>query len=347
MAGQFFNVLVLSMVLVLAGCQQVQSRLATDVKALIEAISTHESPVATEVAKSPSQPVEAIDKPKTPSVEASPDASEPMGSFKDCAFCPEMLALSSGQVQMGSLPSEKGRQSDETPVQNIPVKAFAMGKYEVTKAQWRVFVEKTAYQTSSDCLTWDGDGYAKPAQLSWQQPGFIQTDEHPVVCVNWRDAQAYTQWLSQVSGKHYRLPSEAEWEYAGKAGQGLVPFSWNPSEPVCAHANLADQTLTQSHPQWVVVSCSDGFAYTAPAGSFSSNPWGIFDMQGNVMEWVSSCYSSSLSSQPVEGSACSKRVIKGGGWDMSEKLLRNAYRGRAGEFNMSTGLGFRVARDNF
>ena len=194
-------------------------------------------------------------------------------------------------------------------------------------------------------MTWDGDGYAKPGQLNWLQPGFAQTEDQPVVCVSWKDAQAYTQWLSQVTGQRYRLPSEVEWEYAAKAGQGLVPYPWSSSDMPCGHSNLADQSIAQLHPQWRLVTCSDGYNHTAPVGSFAANPWGIFDMQGNVMEWVSSCYTPALTSQPAENPDCPKKIIKGGGWDMPEKFIRNAYRGRAGAFNMSTGLGFRVARD--
>jgi formylglycine-generating enzyme required for sulfatase activity len=145
---------------------------------------------------------------------------------------------------LGSLPDEKGREPDEGPVQKVQVKAFAIGKYEVTKAQWRIFVQQSGHPTSSECLTWAGDGYDKPPQLSWQETGFMQTDNHPVVCVSWQDAKAYTQWLSKVASKPYRLPTEMEWEYAAKASQGLVPFPWPSNESPCNRANFADQSLS-------------------------------------------------------------------------------------------------------
>jgi formylglycine-generating enzyme required for sulfatase activity len=194
-------------------------------------------------------------------------------------------------------------------------------------------------------LTWAGDGFDKPPQLSWQKTDFMQTDNHPVVCVSWQDAKAYTQWLSKTASKPYRLPTEMEWEYAAKVGQGWVAFPWLNNESPCNRANFADQSLASLHPQWRLANCSDGFEFTAPVGSFAANSWGVFDMQGNVAEWVSSCYATAIQTQAEKNSECAKRVIKGGGWDMPEKFLRNAYRGSARERIRTTGLGFRVVRD--
>jgi formylglycine-generating enzyme required for sulfatase activity len=352
------------LVLALSGCQQVESRLLADVKSLLDALKPDSSLEARMATISPTPPSQQnapaqtpfeIDQATTTSQAASStqvtasalatEPAQPLELGKDCPHCPELVGLPAGLALLGSLPDEKGRESDEGPVQKVQVKSFAIGKYEVTKAQWRIFVQQSGHPTSSECLTWAGDGYDKPPQLSWQETGFMQTDNHPVVCVSWQDAKAYTEWLSKVASKPYRLPTEMEWEYAAKAGQGLVPFPWPSNESPCTRANFADQSLATLHPQWRLGNCSDGFEFTAPVGSFAAHPWGVFDMHGNAMEWVSSCYATAMQTQTVKNSECAKRVIKGGGWDMSEKFLRNAYRGRAGERIRTTGIGFRVVRD--
>ncbi|MBU6225374.1 MAG: formylglycine-generating enzyme family protein [Burkholderiales bacterium] len=270
---------------------------------------------------------------------------QPMELDKDCNYCPDLVGVPAGLALLGSLPDEKDRESDEGPIQKVLMKAFAIGKYEVTKAQWRFFIEQSGYTTTQGCLTWVGDGYDKPPKVNWKETGFAQTDDHPVVCVSWLDVKAYTQWLSKISQKSYRLPTEMEWEYVAKADQGLVPFPWPSGESPCNRANLADQSLLRLYPNWRLVGCNDGFEFTSSVGSFAANPWGIYDLQGNVMEWVSDCYSSTIQVQPWKNSECIKRVIKGGGWDMTEKYLRNAYRGRAAAHISSTGIGFRVVRD--
>lgn len=355
MKERFFLINVLWLILALSGCQQVESRLLADANTLLNAIKPVKSQ---EVPRAQDRPA-AQDTPAAqdaPEVTISPtpptivtaqtnDPVQPLQLGRDCPHCPELVGLSAGLALLGSLPDEKGREPDEGPVQKVQVKAFAIGKYEVTKAQWRVFVQQSGHPTSSECLTWAGDGFDKPPQLSWQETGFMQTDNHPVVCVSWQDAKSYTQWLSKVTSKPYRLPTEMEWEYAAKAGQGLVALPWSSDESPCNRANFADQSLFSSHPQWRLANCSDGFEFTAPVGSFTANPWGVFDMQGNAMEWVSSCYATAIQIQAEKISECAKRVIKGGGWDMPEKFLRNAYRGSARERIRTTGIGFRVVRD--
>ena len=362
--GRFFLTNVLWLVLALSGCQQVESRLLADAKTLLDAlkpVSSQEAPAVTISPTPPFTPNASVQTPpviaqSTPTSQAATtipttvsaqatEPEQPLDLGKDCPHCPELVGIPTGLALLGSLPDEKGREPDEGPIQKVQVKAFAIGKYEVTKAQWRVFVQQSGHPTSSECLTWAGDGYDKPPLLSWQETGFVQTDNHPVVCISWQDAKAYAQWLSKASAKSYRLPTEMEWEYAAKAGQGLVPFPWPSGDSPCNRANFADQSLLPLHPQWRLGACGDGFEFTSPVGSFAANPWGIFDMQGNAMEWVSSCYATAIQTQAEKNSECAKRVIKGGGWDMTEKYLRNAYRGRAGERIRTTGIGFRVVRD--
>jgi formylglycine-generating enzyme required for sulfatase activity len=352
---RFFLINVLWLILALSGCQQVESRLLADAKTLLNAIKpvksqevpkAQDTPAAQETPAAQDAPETAIlPTPPTDITSQTSDIVQPLELGKDCPHCPELVGLPTGLALLGSLPDEKGREPDEGPVQKVQVKAFAIAKYEVTKAQWRVFVQQSGHPTSSECLAWAGDGFDKPPQLSWQETGFMQTENHPVVCVSWQDAKAYAQWLSKAASKPYRLPTEMEWEYAAKAGQGLVPFPWPNNESPCNRANFADKSLEILHPQWRLANCSDGFEFTAPVGSLAANPWGVFDMQGNAMEWVSSCYATAIQTQAEKNSECAKRVIKGGGWDMPEKFLRNAYRGSARERIRTTGIGFRVVRD--
>ena len=295
MKRRFSPINMLWLVLALSGCQQVESRLLADAKRLLDAFKPVTSQEAPEVGDAP----EATISPTPPTIVTTQttDPVQPLELGKDCPHCPELVGLPAGLALLGSLPDEKGREPDEGPVQKVQVKAFAIAKYEVTKAQWRVFVQQSGHPISSECLTWAGDGFDKPPQLSWQDTGFMQTDNHPVVCVSWQDAKAYTQWLSKTAAQPYRLPTEMEWEYAAKAGQGLVTFPWPSNESPCNRANFADQSLAILHPQWRLANCSDGFEFTAPVGSFAANPWGVFDMQGNVMEWVSSCYAKAIQTQ--------------------------------------------------
>ena len=364
MNGRSSLICALWLVLALIGCQQVESRLLADAKTLLDAlkpVSSQESPSAIISLKQPPPPnaseqtLSVIAQATTTSQAAATNPTsvsaqniellQPMDLGKDCPYCPELVGLPAGIALLGSSPDEPDRHTDEGPVQEVAVKAFAIGKYEVTKSQWQIFTQQTGYKTSLECLTWRGDSYDKPPQLSWQQTGFEQTDNHPVVCVSWQDAKAYSQWLSKTSSKQYRLPTEIEWEYAAKAGQGLVPFPWPKGESACNRANFADLSLLVIHPKWPLGACNDGFEYTSPVGSFAPNPWGLFDMQGNAMEWVASCYSTVINPHAEKNSDCPKRVVKGGSWDMREKYLRNAHRERAAAFIRTTGLGFRVVRD--
>ncbi len=269
------------------------------------------------------------------------------GVFQDCTNCPQMLVVRSGSFRMGSPQDEAGRDPDEGPTRQVSVTSFALGRTEVTRRQWRAFQKATDYRTVAGCLAWTGDGYELKESLSWERPGFEQSDDHPVVCINWRDAQAYAAWLSSMTGRRYRLPRSSEWEYAARASTTLpTPWAGQPAE-VCSRANVADQSLRKIQPQWPLAACSDGHTWTAPVGSFSANAWGLYDMHGNVMEWVQDCWTPSQL-EPGEQFAplsCTSRVIRGGSWDLPDKFARSAYRGKAGETRRGNAVGLRVARD--
>jgi formylglycine-generating enzyme required for sulfatase activity len=258
-----------------------------------------------------------------------------------------MVKLPAGTFLMGSPGNEAGRDSDETPRIQVAVAAFAIGRTEVTRSQWMAFERESGHRADSGCLTWDGDGYVLAAHLGWKNPGFAQTEDHPVVCVNAADAQAFAQWVSRKTGQIYRLPREHEWEYAARSGAQSA-YAWaSGAAGVCTHANGADAALLQKNPRWPGQSCQDGFAYTAPVGSFAPNAWGVYDMHGNVMEWTQDCWSTQLV-QPDSGLAplnCGRLVTRGGGWDLPVSFLRSAYRGKAPARNRGTGTGFRLVRE--
>lgn len=315
----------------LTGCQQIMDRLSGTVLSVVS-----------------QDQEDKVDKPSMETVTVSVPVAESkiLQTFQDCASCPIMVKVPAGTFQMGSPASEEGRDADEAPRIDVVVSAFAISQTEVTRHHWAAFELDSGHRAASGCLTWDGDGYVQAQHLGWRYPGFSQSDEHPVVCVSWDDAQAYAQWLSRQTGHLYRLPHEFEWEYAARAGtQGPYPWVRGASDQ-CRHTNAADAALTRKHPQWPGQTCHDGFAYTSPVGSYLPNPWGLYDMHGNVMEWTQTCWSLQLSrpgdSAPLN---CAKRVTRGGGWDLPLVYLRSAYRGKAPPLNRGTGTGIRLVRE--
>ena len=237
--------------------------------------------------------------------------------FRDCAKCPQMVVVPSGSFTMGSPPGEKGR-DDEGPRHAVRIDyRFAVGVYEVTFAEWDACVD------AGGC-----DRYV-PDDEGWGR------ESRPVINVSWEDAQFYVRWLSARTGHKYGLLSESEWEYVARAGTD-TRYSWG-NEIGRNRANCAGCGSRWDNEQ------------TAPVGSFSANAWGVYDMHGNVWEWVEDCYNDSYVDAPSDGSAwesgnCSERVVRGGSRDYRPWFLRSANR-----FRYTTGSrydfnGFRVAR---
>jgi formylglycine-generating enzyme required for sulfatase activity len=203
-------------------------------------------------------------------------------------------------------------------------RAFALGKFEVTVDQFAAFVKETGYDTGSTCDIWKDGTWEERQGYSWRNPGFAQGGSHPAACLSWDDAKAYLAWLSRKTGKEYRLPTEAEWEYAARAGSGGKFHFGDDVADYCRYGNGADQAARAEVPgareKWTVLACSDGHAYTARVGSFAANAFGIYDMLGNVFEWVEDCWHDSYAGAPADGSAwvaagdCAVRVQRGGAW---------------------------------
>ena len=294
-------------------------------------------PAVTAEKERPVTPSPPADAPKTPppdvaprttadAVKPAPDIAKtteaPPRTFRDCDDCPLMVALPGGTFTMGSPANEAERSDDEGPQHKVTIEPFAIGKTEVTFAEWHACV------AAGGC-----DGY-RPGDNGWGR------GSRPVINVSWQDAQVYVAWLSKRSGKPYRLPTEAEWEYAARAGT-TTPFSFGATIST-AQANY------------------DGnYAYggglkgeyrqqTVPAGSLPANPWGLHEMHGNVREWVEDCWHDNYQGAPRDGWAwsgqCSYRVGRGGSWvnNPGTSVRRTAIRHVPDV--RSNVLGFRVAR---
>lgn len=270
--------------------------------------------------------------------------------FRDCPECPEMVVLPVGSYRMGSPSNEWARRDDEGPVHKVTIAApFALGVYEVTVAEFGQFADEEGYRQGRSCRTYEYGEYGHRGR-DWRNPGFDQSGRHPVVCVNWNDAQAYAAWLSRKTGEEYRLPSESEWEYAARAGTARAQ-PWRGTSRQCSNANGGDAILEERYSEWplAVASCRDGHVHTAPAGSLGANGWGLHDMLGNVGEWTEDCWNDSYAGSPSDGSAwehgeCDMRVLRGGSWLHSPAILRTAKRFPESSGNRSNFFGFRVAR---
>lgn len=265
-----------------------------------------------------------------------------------------MALVDAGTFLMGSADDEAGREDDEGPVREVTIeKSFALGRTEVKRAQFAVFVAETGRRIDEGCwyidpesLTWRSD-----PERSWTDPGFPQTDDHPVTCVNWQDAEAYAVWLSEKARKTYRLPSEAEWEYAARAGT-VSGFFWGEEEDEgCAYANAVDLAAAGVYRAWKFMNCNDGFVYTNPVGHYAPNPWGFFDMAGNLWEWVQDCWNpshegASGDASPRLGGECRRRVIRGAAWDDEPEDLRAANRLSVFADRRYNTIGIRVVRED-
>ncbi len=297
--------------------------------------------------------------------EKARDAARPRGqAFRDCEQCPEIVMMPAGTFLMGSTPAENeregvppGSREYAMPQHRVTLAApFALGKYPVTRGEFAAFVAATGHQTGTSCVigAW-GDKWQDTGNRSWRNPGYAQTDRHPVVCVSSEDARAYVAWLKRTTGRSYRLPTEAEWEYAARAGTTTARFWGDSRTEACRHANVLDQTIASTlevprHQH--VFPCADEHAYTSPVDAFPSNPWGLNDMLGNVLQWTSDCWHVGYEQAPAdgrsweEGGDCSRRIARGGSWFTNAWVTRSATRVRYTIGVRNFMVGFRVARDN-
>jgi formylglycine-generating enzyme required for sulfatase activity len=236
-------------------------------------------------------------------------------------------------------------------------KSYCIGAYEVTVGQFRRFVRETGYRTEAETdgrggmgYDWATDKYEPKNIYNWKNPGYEQTDRHPVVNMSWNDANAFCRWLSKKENREYRLPTEAEWEYACRAGTETRFYNGNDPERVAEVGNVADASLKAKAAKWKgCMRASDGYPCAAPVGSFKPNAWGLYDMHGNAREWCADWYGEdyyrTCSGQDPKGPASgSKRIIRGGSWWLGPQWAFSAWRLMEPPEDCCDCLGFRVVR---
>lgn len=283
---------------------------------------------------------------------------DPGSVFRDCEDCPDMVVAPPGTLTMGYDGGEEGRY--EGPVRAMRIeRAFAAGRFPISNAEYARFVDSTDHPSGEGCNYWDFEQLeliVLPGS-SWRDPGHGRPirDNEPVVCVSWLDSKAYLRWLSAETEQHYRLLSEAEWEYLASEGSDTAyPWGDEPND-ACTRANVGDQAMVMHYGEgkvkWKVVDCNDGHAALAPVDAFPPNAFGVYDMIGNSWEWVEDCYLMPYPEGPVDGSAvqvegeCDRRAVRGGAWITSLYRQRPSWRGRDPEGKLTFIFGFRIARD--
>jgi len=262
---------------------------------------------------------------------------------------PNLLPIPSGVLMMGCTANwddiAGGCRDSEYPAHSVNIQAFEIAQHEVTVGQYRLFVDETDYETAAErrgCVIADKQSpsprWIMDKSANWKSPGYEQEDSHPVVCMARVDAFAYINWLNKKADKQYRLPTEAEWEYAARAGTA-TPYPWGNK----ADHNRANFKGTGGIDKW---------EYTSPVGSFPANDFNLQDMNGNAWEWVSDCWHDNYVSAPSDGSSWDTNchgndfiTRRGGAWDAPPISIRSSYRSHAGEMDRSQSYGFRVAHD--
>ena len=274
--------------------------------------------------------------------------------FRDCEACPEMVVVPAGSFTMGSPPHEEGRGGDEGPQHRVTIPSpFAVGRHEVTRGEFSQFVKATGHGAGDFvfCRAFEDSEWKGLWGRHWRDPGNGQDEYHPVTCVNWNDAKAYVRWVSRTTGKPYRLLSEAEWEYATRAGTRTSRYWGDEVSAQCDHANGYDRGAEQELSfSWSAVPCRDGSVHTSYVGRYGENGFRLSDMLGNVLEWVEDCWHESYRRAPADGSAwtsggnCGTRVLRGGSWYDAPKYLRSSFRFRNRTGYRDFNYGFRIAR---
>ena len=254
-----------------------------------------------------------------------------------------LVRVPAGEFVRGSQPGEDGRFDNEGPARTVRIsRDFEIGVHEVTNAQFRAFVDASGYVTEAERDVGGGFGIdfatgrvVQESGIDWRSPGFpdfVPGDDHPVLLVSWDDAEAFCRWLSQTEGRTYRLPTEAEWEYAARGGTSTPWWTGARAAELAGAGNSADAALHDAVPaadwceEW-----DDRHAFTAPVGSYAPNPFGIHDVHGNVWEWCADWYGSTAYAQapevdPQGPRSGSFRTIRGGGWFNPARQQRSAQR---------------------
>lgn len=290
---------------------------------------------------------------------------------KDCSDCPEMVAVPAGTFVMGASLEETTRERVppdlaewERPQHEVTIaKPFLVGRTAITRKQYAQFADDTGRTDATDCVGYN-TALAKQEALpgkTWRDPGFMQADDHPVVCVTFYDAQDYAAWLSKKTGHSYRLLTEAEWEYAARAGTTTARHWGDSYENGCDFANVLDLSaakgINKTYDTTNNFTCTDPYIFTSPVASFPANAFGLYDMLGNVWQWVDGCFYTTYIGAPADGSArvdasCTtsterlsgQGMSRGGAWYSVPGVVRAAKRYWYFPDRGQNSRGFRVAR---
>jgi len=254
--------------------------------------------------------------------------TQPGAVFRDCNDCPEMVVIPEGGFDMGS---QGDVEKDERPEHRVDIaRPFAMGRMEITRGQFAKFVKQTEYDAGDKCMMLVAGRWEEVSSINWRKPGFAQNDDHPVACISWMDAQAYVKWLSFETGQLYQLPTEAQWEYACRAGKRATYCGGEDLDKLGWYDKNSDRA-------------------THPAATKNSNAFGLYDMSGNVGEWVEDGYNGNYDGVPNDGSAWEgdvlKRVLRGGSWLSAKNNARSTFRSVSAPTYRYVDAGFRVFRE--
>jgi formylglycine-generating enzyme required for sulfatase activity len=293
-------------------------------------------------------------------------AATPAGAAAatDCAECPVLALVPPGAFSMGTPPDayEVDAATGESPAVSVSIaRPFYVSAREITVGEFRRFAEATGYEAPLGCRVWRAGQWVHDKDRSWRDPGFAlpPADGDPVVCVNWVDVRAYADWLAQKSGRRYRLPAEAEWEYVARGGTSFARY-WGARDShegasislACDYANVYDASAVDALGfPWPNANCTDGVAGVATTGRYKPNAFGAYDVIGNVREWLQDCYTASYKGRPQDGRAwtwqggCELKSVRGGSWASRPSVARAAARDSAPPTLRQSDLGFRLARD--
>lgn len=280
--------------------------------------------------------------------------------FTDCTVCPELVYVPAGAFIMGSTPAQTraagvpdGRAVNEHPPVEVRVAAgFAIGRRELSIAEFRAFVDATGHEVQPGCFGLNRRAWALDPNATWDGPGYPVSDDHPAACLTAGDYRAYLAWLSETTGRRYRAPTEAEWEYAAQLGSDQPPRVYRIDDAdACELVNAADRQFSDNFDgEWPAFECDDDYPVTSPAGAFPPNRLGMLDVLGNTAEMTADCFVSGHTGRPTDGSArgegnCGALVFKGGSWAAEPGFLRPAFRVAATPDVRGNGFGLRVLRE--
>jgi sulfatase modifying factor 1 len=283
-----------------------------------------------------------------PASRTAAGAKTPAAGITDSTLGLRFTKIKGGCYRMGDTLGEGDR--DEKPDHEVCVDDFALAQYDVTVGEFRSFVRATGYQTEAEkrggCAFWSGQNWAYDAGRNWRNPGFSQDEHHPVVCVSWNDATTFITWLEKASGRQYRLPTEAEWEYAARSGGKGEKFAgFSDEKELQGYSNFCDRNCDMP---WKSAEQNDHYQNTSPVGSYQPNGLGLYDMTGNVWQWLSDYYEhgyykESVRANPKGPATGAKHLLRGGSWASKPYYLRAANRSRSLPLYRVYDTGFRLA----